>query len=133
MRLQTDQENFGLIREMSNGGVIKNLTIESSSMIIRAPYFVYSFGFFVGKASTLDEAGNITISDCHSINNTITITGTNIVFHVGFIAGYLKNSQQTRFILVSDCSTKYSNLLLRGQSISSFGGNFGHAGLFSLF
>ena len=120
---------------MINGGVIKNLTIENSSMNIVASNYVYGFGFFVGYASTksaleADTLRNITISDCHSINNRITITGTSELINVGFIAGYLQINQEIiPYILVSDCSTKYSNFT-SSATLTNLGGNFGSAGLF---
>ena len=130
---ETEDIGFGLIREMKNGGVIKNLTIENSSMNIVSEIYVNNFGFFVGLASSnTPEAGtgNITISDCHSINNTITITGNNVA-SVGFIAGILEiNDANGPNILVSDCSTKYSNFISSAEYTYYFGGNFGHACLF---
>ena len=137
MRLETNQDNFGLIRKITNGGVIKNLTIENSTMNITASRIIFNLGFFVGRASTSNTpeagTGNITISDCHSINNTITITGNN-VYYVGFIAGILVNNEANGpYILVSDCSTKYSNLISSAEAISYFGGNFGYAGMNLLF
>ena len=140
MRLQTNQDNFGLIRKITNGGVIKNLTIENSTMNITASRIIFNLGFFVGRASTSNTpeagTGNITISDCHSINNTITITG-NDVGYVGFIAGHLINNLQSGpYILVNDCSTKYSNFTSSAQyTTKSIGGNIGYAGInfFSIF
>ena len=129
---ETEDIGFGLIREMKNGGVIKNLTIENSLMNIASIKYAYNFGFFVGRASTSDiqGTGNITISDCHSINNTITITGNNVA-SVGFIAGILEiNDANGPNILVSDCSTKYSNFISSAEYTYYFGGNFGHACLF---
>ena len=127
MRLETNRDEFGLIRTINSGGVIKNLTIESSSMtILSTPNVVYYLGFLVGRASNTGQPGNITISDCHSINNTITAnSGIN---SVGFIAGNLYYFPN-RNILVSDCSTKYSNLISTTQSVKCSGGNFGIVGL----
>ena len=135
---ETEQDNFGLIRTMTNGGVIKNLTIESSSMTISGANNA-TIGFFVGIASASNEPGNITISDCHSIKNTIVSSSD--IFSVGFIAGNLENNQQPDppnqipFILVSDCSTKYSNFRTSGENLnnlSNLGGNFGFVGIYFL-
>ena len=118
---------------MKNGGAIKNLTIENSSMKIPASTYsvIKNLGFFVGNATASDSpagTGNLTISDCHSINNTIFITGNVQVDYVGFIAGNLENNQAAGpYILVGDCSTKYSNFTSSAKSTYNFGGNFGSA------
>ena len=131
--LQTNEDNFGLIISMRNGGVIKNLTIESSSMSVITSNTVKNFGFFVGRASASNTpeagTGNITISDCHSINNTITITGISGVENVGFIAGNLVNNEENGpYIFVSDCSTKYSNFTSSNR-MGFIGGNFGYVSM----
>ena len=77
----------------------------------------------------VQQEGNITISDCHSINNTIT-SDSNSVSGIGFIAGSLQSNQRTGFILVSDCSTKFSNFISRVQHpTNNVGGNFGYVGM----
>ena len=140
IRLETDQKTFGLIRTITNGGVVKHFTIENSSMLISGLTIQDSssnFGFFFGNSSASNEPGNITISECHSINNTITFSGNGRVIFLGFIAGKVNNRNYPPnpipFIFVSNCSTKYSNLISSSVLCQNIGGNFGAVGLiFSL-
>jgi hypothetical protein len=129
LQLVADVANIGLIGQLNPGGSIKDLTILSSSISILDNGYRAYIGFFFGRCKIdSGSSSNITISNCHSINNTISHSSTtNSLQFVGFIGGSFENYVANLFILVDSCSTKYSSFNIMNW-VNSYGANFGNAG-----